>query len=84
MDFFKKNIAKNLHITGMLALRRLFGGSGSIRLGHGLSPFPRLITPDFRCPGNAKAGRMDCLCVSLSGHLKPRQQPERYVPFAFS
>jgi hypothetical protein len=75
-----KNIG-TAHNRSVSAAPPTSGGSGSIRLGHGLSPFPRLIAPDFRCPGNAKAGRMDCLCVSLFGHIKPRKQPERYAPF---
>ena len=72
-------ISPTSHNRSVSAAPPTSGGSGSIRLGHGLSPFPRLTAPDFRCPGNAKACRMDYLCVSLFGHLKPRQQPGRYA-----
>ncbi|MDR2476681.1 MAG: hypothetical protein LBD18_02710, partial [Treponema sp.] len=47
-------------------------GLASIRLGHGLRPFPRLIAAHFASPGL-------CCAKPLSGLAKRRKQPERWA-----
>jgi hypothetical protein len=72
-------------ITPVFTLRRLFGSSGSVRLGQSLRSFPRLTPPDFWHLQTQKRGKNDIFrfrfCVCLSG-AQNLVNTKRYVPYA--